>query len=58
VGAGGYVSEFVTFVLRPFMKVILEKNITVVTNAGGLDPMACKEAIEKVSIVAFTSSYR
>lgn len=48
-GEGGYVAEFVTFVWKPLMKDILEKNIKVVTNAGGLNPLACKAAIEKAA---------
>ena len=31
------------------MKECLSRNITVVTNAGGLNPEACKRAIEKVT---------
>jgi hypothetical protein len=49
MGDGGYVSEFVFSVWKPLMKDILAKNIKVVVNAGGMNPIACKEAIEKVS---------
>ena len=47
-GAGGFVAEFVTFVWKPLMAEIMEKGIRVVTNAGGLDPLALKKAIEDV----------
>lgn len=49
-GAGGYVAEFVTFVWKPLMRDIMEKQIKIVTNAGGLDPLALKVAIEQVDL--------
>ncbi|KAF0544908.1 DUF1446-domain-containing protein [Gigaspora margarita] len=45
---GGYISEFLTYVLRPLLPDIIKYNIKVVTNAGGLDPLACKLAIENL----------
>ncbi|KAH6675391.1 hypothetical protein F5X68DRAFT_246590, partial [Plectosphaerella plurivora] len=42
----GYISEFLTLVLKPLFKTILDKNIKVITNAGGLDPVGLKELIE------------
>ncbi|CAG8598352.1 14595_t:CDS:2, partial [Gigaspora rosea] len=45
---GGYISEFLTYVLRPLLLDIIKYNIKVVTNAGGLDPLACKLAIENL----------
>ncbi len=47
-GEGGYVAEFVRIVWKPLMREIMEKGIRVVTNAGGMDPVALKHAIEKV----------
>jgi len=35
MGDGGYVAEFVDYVWKPLMKQILNRNITVITNAGG-----------------------
>jgi hypothetical protein len=49
MGDGGFVSEFVYSVWKPLMKQILAKNIKVIVNAGGMNPIACKEAIEKLS---------
>jgi hypothetical protein len=49
MGEGGYISEFVTSVWQPLMKQIVKKNITVITNAGGMNPLACKKAIEEIS---------
>ncbi|KAI3654162.1 hypothetical protein MP228_000881 [Amoeboaphelidium protococcarum] len=45
-GVGGYVNEFVTFVIKPLLPLIVERKIKVVTNAGGLNPVGLKEAIE------------
>ncbi|CAG8771964.1 6268_t:CDS:2, partial [Racocetra persica] len=45
---GGYISEFLTYVLRPLLHEIVKYNIKIVTNAGGLDPLACKSAIESL----------
>ena len=49
MGEGGYISEFVTSVWKPLMKEILKKKIKVITNAGGMNPLACKKAIEEIS---------
>ncbi|RUS35289.1 hypothetical protein BC938DRAFT_473161 [Jimgerdemannia flammicorona] len=45
-GAGGYVAEFITLVLSRLLPDIAKHGIKIVTNAGGLDPLACKDAIE------------
>lgn len=47
MGEGGYVREFVDVVWKPLMKQILKKNIKIVTNAGGMNPIALKKAIEE-----------
>ena len=52
MGEGGYVSEFVHSVWKPLMKKIMEKNIKIVCNAGGMNPKACKEEIEKIAAAA------
>lgn len=49
MGDGGFVSEFVYSVWKPLMKEIIQKNIKVIVNAGGMNPMACKEAIEQIT---------
>lgn len=48
-GNGGYVAEFVHAVWKPLMKDVMKKNIKIITNAGGMDPLECKKAIEKVA---------
>ena len=48
-GTGGYVSEFAKWVWRPLMREIVQRNIKVVTNAGGLDPVALKTLLEELS---------
>ncbi|KAI9594869.1 hypothetical protein BDF19DRAFT_414265 [Syncephalis fuscata] len=46
VARGGYVEEFITFVIKRLLPTCIANNTTLITNAGGLDPLACKEAIE------------
>ncbi|KAL6072575.1 Terpene utilization protein AtuA [Balamuthia mandrillaris] len=48
-GEGGFVNEFVETVWKPLMGPILAHNIKVVTNAGGMNPLALKKAIEQAS---------
>ncbi|RKP25160.1 hypothetical protein SYNPS1DRAFT_22836 [Syncephalis pseudoplumigaleata] len=45
-GGGGYVEEVITFVIQRLLPLCIEHGTTIITNAGGLDPMACKAAIE------------
>lgn len=43
---GGYIAEFLDLVLATHLDTILKKKIKVVTNAGGLDPVGLKNAID------------
>ncbi|KAI9253794.1 hypothetical protein BDA99DRAFT_540413 [Phascolomyces articulosus] len=43
-----YVPDFLSLVLRNILPDIAKNGTKVVTNAGALDPIACKEAIEKL----------
>ncbi|CAG8553509.1 3793_t:CDS:2, partial [Paraglomus occultum] len=46
---GGYISEFITLVIARLLPDIHKHNIKVITNAGGLDPVSCKLAIEALA---------
>ncbi|MBM3650126.1 MAG: DUF1446 domain-containing protein [Alphaproteobacteria bacterium] len=43
----GYATDFVTAVMAPLAREIADKKIKVVTNAGGVNPLACREAVLK-----------
>ncbi len=42
----GYATDFVDAVMLPLAKEIKERKIKVVANAGGVNPLGCKEALE------------
>lgn len=42
----GYATDFVEHVMVPLMSQIEAKNIRVIANAGGVNPLACKKALE------------
>ncbi len=41
----GYATDFVTMVMKPLAREIADKRIRVVTNAGGVNPDACRDAL-------------
>ena len=43
----GYATDFVTAVMAPLAREIVGKKIKVVTNAGGVNPLACRDAVLK-----------
>ena len=43
----GYATDFVSVVMAPLAREIAEKKIKVVTNAGGVNPLACRDAVLK-----------
>ncbi len=43
----GYAVDFVTAVMTPLAREIADRGIKVVTNAGGVNPQACAEAVRK-----------
>ncbi|PPE72557.1 terpene utilization protein AtuA [Solimonas fluminis] len=48
----GYATDFVEHVMGPLMPRIKEKGIRVVANAGGVNPLACKRALEEAAAKA------
>lgn len=44
----GYATDFVTRVMAPLLKTIAKKNIKVISNAGGINPVACRDALNKL----------
>ncbi len=48
----GYATDFVEHVMAPLMGRIKEKGIRVVANAGGVNPLACKKALEEAAAKA------
>ena len=48
----GYASDFVTAVMAPLAKEIAAQKIKVVTNAGGVNPLACRDAVLKACAAA------
>lgn len=51
----GYATDFVSAVMKPLLSDIARQGIRVVTNAGGVNPLACKTALEKVAAEAGVS---
>jgi hypothetical protein len=41
----GYAADFVTMVMKPLAREIAQKGVKVVTNAGGVNPKACRAAL-------------
>ncbi len=44
----GYTPDFISEVMRPLAAQIAAKGIKVVANAGGMNPQACRDALQKV----------
>ena len=48
----GYATDFVAAVMKPLLGDIVARGIKVVTNAGGVNPLACKAALEQLAAEA------
>ncbi|MFL1407523.1 acyclic terpene utilization AtuA family protein [Marinobacter sp. M1N3S26] len=46
---GGYATDFIDRVMKPWMKDIADKRIKVIANAGGVNLEACRRALEAVA---------
>jgi hypothetical protein len=46
---GGFATDFVSRVLRGSLKSALERGVKIVTNAGGVNPLACREAVRALA---------
>lgn len=44
----GFAPDFVKFSMAPLLPTIKQKGIKVISNAGGINPLACGKALEKV----------
>jgi len=51
----GYATDFVSVVMAPLAREIAAKKIKVVTNAGGVNPQACRDAVLKACEAAGVS---
>lgn len=44
----GYATDFVSRVMAPLLGTIAKKNIKVISNAGGVNPLACRDALQQI----------
>jgi hypothetical protein len=51
----GYATDFVSAVMEPLAKEIAARKIKVITNAGGVNPQACRDVVSKACDAAGVS---
>ncbi|KAL4230889.1 hypothetical protein ACF0H5_011263 [Mactra antiquata] len=51
-GAGGFTPDFVQVAMAPSIKEIKKRGIKVISNGGGVNPLACAEALKTVCSAA------
>ncbi len=51
----GYATDFVEHVMAPLLAQIQKQGVKVVANAGGVNPLACKRALEAAALAAGVS---
>ena len=44
----GYATDFVTAVMKPHLKEIARQGVKILSNAGGVNPQACGEAVREL----------
>jgi len=44
--SAGYATDFVNRVMSPLLPTLAEKKIRVISNAGGINPLACRDALQ------------
>ncbi len=45
----GYATDFVTAAIAPHLQAIKQRGVRLVSNAGGLNPAGCRDAILKIA---------
>ena len=45
----GYATDFIRFVVKPHLTELLDREIRVVTNAGGINPEACAQQVRDIA---------
>ncbi|MCY1265094.1 Acyclic terpene utilization family protein AtuA [compost metagenome] len=45
----GYATDFVSAVIEPHLATLLERKVRLIANAGGLNPLACRDAVLRVA---------